>query len=67
MDARRQPYLSLSLCRSILHNIRNQEGTLYSPISFLAKYLGKQDNFGAHCKQLTTASDAVFFTTSRAV
>ena len=34
---------------------------------FLAKSLGKQDTFGAHCKQLATAADAMFPTTSRAV
>ena len=59
LPARHQPYHSLSVCRSILHNIQNQKGTLYQPISFLAKSIGKQDTFGAHCKQLTNAADAM--------
>ena len=36
-------------------------------LAFLTKSLRKQDTFGAHCKQLTTAADAMFPTTSRAV
>ena len=41
--------------------------TFNNQLAFWQNPFGKQDTFGAHCKQLTTAADAMFPTTSWAV